>query len=267
MARHVVELAAIGRGERVLDIACGTGNAALLAAAGGAVASGLDSSPRLVEVARARAAAGGLDCSFAVGDLHELPFQDAGFDAVLSIFGVIFAAAPDRAAAELVRVLAPGGRGLLTIWIPEGTIDAMVGIAIRAIQAATGVAAERFPWSDRDAVSELFARHGASVSFEEASVAFVAESPEAYFTGPQAAHPMHVSSRPMLERAGVYDAVREQMLAVLRDGIEDQETFRVTARRCLVARIRRDDRLRLDSGARGRGGCRRDARDRPPASR
>jgi SAM-dependent methyltransferase len=238
VARYVVELAAITPGERVLDIACGTGNAALLAAAAGAAASGLDASRRLVEVARGRAAAEGLDVSFVVGDLHELPFSDGSSDVALSIFGLIFAAQPDRAAAELVRVLAPGGRGLVTTWIPEGAIDAMVGVAVRAVQAATGTRVERFPWSDRDAVSNLFARHGASVEFNEASVSFVGDSPEAYLTGPQAEHPMHVASRPLLESAGTYDTVREQMLAALEEGNEDPAAFRVTSR-YLVARITR----------------------------
>ncbi len=80
VARDVLALSSITRGERVLDVACGTGNATLLAARAGAAATGLDSSGRLIEVARARAAAGALDCRFVVGDLHELPFDDAAFD-------------------------------------------------------------------------------------------------------------------------------------------------------------------------------------------
>jgi hypothetical protein len=67
------------------------------------------------------------------------------------------------------------------------------------------------------------------VSFEESSVAFVAASPEGYLAGPQAEHPMHIAQRPLLERAGTYDATREQMLAVLREGNEDPAAFRVTS--------------------------------------
>jgi hypothetical protein len=80
--------------------------------------------------------------------------------------------------------------------------------------------------------------HGASVSFEESSVAFVARSPEAYLAGPQAEHPMHIAQRPLLERAGTYEATREQMLAALRQGNEDPAAFRVTSR-YMVARITR----------------------------
>src|SRR3954447_18780984 len=109
-AREVVARAAIAPGERVLDVACGTGNAGLIAAAAGARVTGLDAAPRLVEVARQRAAAAGADAEFVVGDALDLPFEDGAFDAVVSVFGVIFAPDPARAIAEIVRVLAPGGR-------------------------------------------------------------------------------------------------------------------------------------------------------------
>src|SRR3954451_6604160 len=79
-ARHVVALAAPAPGERVLDLACGTGNAALLAAPAGARVTGLDAASRLVEVARARAAAAGADAEFVVGDALDLPFDDGSFD-------------------------------------------------------------------------------------------------------------------------------------------------------------------------------------------
>src|SRR6185437_7039067 len=109
-AAHLVSLARVLAGERVLDIATGTGNAALAAAREGATATGMDAAPRLIEVARQRAASDRLDASFVVGDLHELPFESGSFDCVVSVFGIIFAADPQRAVAELMRVLAPSGR-------------------------------------------------------------------------------------------------------------------------------------------------------------
>src|SRR3954462_10924744 len=109
VAEHVVALARLEAGERVLDVACGTGNAALLAARTGARATGVDGAPRLIEVARTRAAADGLAPAFVVGDVHQLPFGDGAFDVVLSVFGVVFADDPPRALGELVRVLRPGG--------------------------------------------------------------------------------------------------------------------------------------------------------------
>src|SRR5918992_3405739 len=151
VAERVVALAALREGERVLDLACGTGNAALVAARAGGVTTGLDAAARLIDVARDRAAAEGLDASFVVGDVQELPFDDAAFDVVVSIFGVIFAQNPDRAISELLRVLRPDGRALLAVWVPEGTMSAMVNILIRAVGEATGETRERFPWHDLDA--------------------------------------------------------------------------------------------------------------------
>src|SRR4051794_21891958 len=166
-ARHVVERAAIAPGERVLDIACGTGNAALLAAAAGARVTGLDSAARLVDVARERVP----DAEFVVGDALELPFEDGAFDVVLSVFGVIFVPDPARAIAEIVRVLAPGGRAVLSAWRPEGPITTMVGVLGRGLVAAGGPNRPRFAWDEPETVAALAAAHGATVDAEDGSLA------------------------------------------------------------------------------------------------
>src|SRR3954453_17148426 len=127
-AREVVARAAIAPGERVLDAACGPGNAGLLAAAAGARGTGLDAPPRLVEVARERAAAAGADADFVVGDALDLPFGDGSVDAVVSVFGVIFAPDPDRAVGEIVRVLKPGGCAVLSAGLQEGEVPRMGGV-------------------------------------------------------------------------------------------------------------------------------------------
>jgi len=107
-ARHVVRAANLAPGEHVLDVACGTGNAALLAARAGAVVTGLDGAERLIEVARSRAAAEGLEASFVVGDAQELKFDDGSFDVALSVFGVIFAFDAEKAfSVPGVRVADP----------------------------------------------------------------------------------------------------------------------------------------------------------------
>jgi SAM-dependent methyltransferase len=147
------------------------------------------------------------------------------------VFGVIFAPDAERAFAETLRVLRPGGRALLGVWVPEGAIDAMVGVIARAIGEASGAARTRFAWHDPATVGALAARHGAArVTFEEGEVSFAAESPESYYADGEANHPMSVASRPLLERAGSCEAVREQALAILRAGNEDPDRFRVTSR-------------------------------------
>src|SRR3954451_17387480 len=165
-ARHVVERAAIAPGERVLDLACGTGNAALLAAAACARATGLDSAPRLVEVGRERVP----DAEFVVGDALDLPFDDGAFDVVVSVFGVIFAPDPARAVEQILRVLAPGGRALLAVWRPEGPVHEEVGVLARGIAEAGGPSRPPFAWLDADAVRALPAIDGATVDAEDAQL-------------------------------------------------------------------------------------------------
>src|SRR5262249_38420696 len=121
-ARTVVEVAAPVAGEHAVDVGTGTGNGALLAAARGARTTGVDPAPRLLEVARGRAASAGLDITFAPGDAASLPLGDGEADAVFSVFGVIFAPDPAAAAAELARVTAPAGRIVFSAWLPEGAI-------------------------------------------------------------------------------------------------------------------------------------------------
>src|SRR5690349_10371870 len=113
-AEELIEVAAPREREHVVDVGCGTGNAALLAAARGARVTGVDPAPRLLEVARERAQARRLDATFAVGHAAALPLGDGEADVVLSVFGVIFAPDPPAAAAELARVTAPGGRIVLS---------------------------------------------------------------------------------------------------------------------------------------------------------
>jgi ubiquinone/menaquinone biosynthesis C-methylase UbiE len=111
--------------ERWLDVACGAGNLAELAAGAGAVVTGIDLSPRLVEVARARAEAGGFEIAYSVGDAENLPVEDASFDVVVSSVGMIFAPDHARVASELARVTRPGGRLAFSAWTPEGTVGEM----------------------------------------------------------------------------------------------------------------------------------------------
>jgi SAM-dependent methyltransferase len=103
----------------VLDIACGSGNLALVAARRYCDVSGIDLAPNLIDRARIRAAADGLDVDFQVGDAQELPYPDASFDVVTSVFGVMFAPDQEKAARELLRVCRPGGRIALASWMPE----------------------------------------------------------------------------------------------------------------------------------------------------
>jgi ubiquinone/menaquinone biosynthesis C-methylase UbiE len=112
-------------GERWLDVGCGAGNLAELAAGGGARVTGIDLSPRLIDVAKERARAGGYEIEYRVGDAENLDAEDSSFDKVVSSVAMIFAPDHDAVARELARVTRPGGRLAFSAWTPEGTIGDM----------------------------------------------------------------------------------------------------------------------------------------------
>lgn len=124
-AEQFMERLPLRRGMRVLDVACGTGNLALIAAKGGCEVSGIDIASNLIAQARVRAAKAGLDIAFAQGDAEALPFADDSFDLVVSMFGVMFTPQPAVATGELRRVTKPGGAVALANWTMEGFIGKM----------------------------------------------------------------------------------------------------------------------------------------------
>jgi len=115
-------------GSRVLDVACGTGNLAVIAARRGCIVSGIDIARNLIVQARVRAAGEDLCIDFKEGDAEALPFDDGQFDLVVSMFGVMFAPRPNLVAAELLRVTKPGGQVALANWTPEGFLGNMFNV-------------------------------------------------------------------------------------------------------------------------------------------
>jgi SAM-dependent methyltransferase len=118
-AVEFAERLGIEPGTRVLDVACGSGQLAFLAARAGAEVTGCDIASNLIEQARARAEREGVAIRFDEGDAEALPYPDASFDLVTSLFGAMFAPRPERVAAELTRVCRPGGRIAMGNWTPE----------------------------------------------------------------------------------------------------------------------------------------------------
>ncbi len=166
-AHEVVNTATVAPGEKMLDVGCGTGSVALAAARLGAVVSGVEPSSRLRKVAQELAAKEDLDLSLHDGDAAHLPFPDGSFDAVLSGFAVIFAPDPSAAATEMLRVLAPGGRLVLSAWLPGGAIGDMNAAAGRMVMETLGAPEPPpgFPWHQLASIFhltlDLGSRHGA----------------------------------------------------------------------------------------------------------
>jgi SAM-dependent methyltransferase len=227
----VVEQAAPGRGEYVVDVGCGSGNAALLAAERGARVTGVDPAERLVEVASAQAAERGLEAEFVTGEAAALPIPDGAADAVLSVFGAIFAPDARAAAAEMARITAPTGRIVLSAWIPGGALGevARVGREAAAAAGAPTGGGPPFAWHDSSALSDLLGPHGFSVSIREESIAFSAASPSELLDGELRNHPLWVAGHELLERRGELEATRARALKILETRNEDPDAFRATS--------------------------------------
>jgi len=120
-------------GTKLLDVGCGAGQLALIAARKGARVTGCDIATNWLEAARARAAAEGLQATFEIGDAESLPYEDGQFDAVVSLVGAMFAPRPDLVAAEMVRVCRPGGLIAMANWTPEGFVGQMFKTIARHI--------------------------------------------------------------------------------------------------------------------------------------
>ena len=159
-AQRAVDLARVAPGDRVLDIATGTGNAALMAAARGGAVMAVDLEPALLEVARQRAAELALPIDWLQGDAGALPVPDGAFDAVVSVFGIMYAFDQAGAAAELARACAPGARVVLANWTPDGFLPAM-GTALTPFLPPPPLGAGTpSRWGDPAAVGELLAGAG-----------------------------------------------------------------------------------------------------------
>jgi ubiquinone/menaquinone biosynthesis C-methylase UbiE len=236
----VVRAAAVRPGERVLDLGCGTGNAALLAAEQGADVTGVDPAGRLLQVARTRAADQGRAIDFITGDAASVPLEDASVDVVLSVFAVIFAPDARAAAEEMARVVDSNGRIVLSAWIPGGAMSEMTGAAAETVRQALGAppGPPPFPWHDLESLSALLAPHGFRVTVEEHRLAFTAPSPREFLDQESRNHPLAVAGLAVLEQMGQSAALRDRMLEILQRGNEDPECFRVTSRYIIATALR-----------------------------
>ncbi len=232
LGERIVGRIGVRPGEDVLDVACGTGNAALRAAQAGGRVVGVDLTPELLDEGRRLAGEAGLDIQFLEGDAEALPVADARFDVVVSVMGCMFAPRHRVAAAELARVLRPGGRLCVTGWAPDGAMGTMFKTLGSHLPAPPPFAESPLGWGSEDHVRELFEGTGVELEFarEQSPFApFDSIDDEIAFTtakfGPL------IMARRMLEPAGRWQALLDDLRAFAETRPSSAEYLVTTGRK------------------------------------
>jgi SAM-dependent methyltransferase len=175
---QTLRVAKLRPGERVLDLATGTGITAIAARERGAAVTAVDLTPELLAVARRKAEEAGFgDIDWREGDAEALPFADAGFDVVLSTCGHMFAPDQPKVASELARVTRPGGRVVFLAWTPEGGLGGWFRITNKHFPPPPGIASP-FNWGDPQKVRELLGPAFRDVTFVRGDCPQFGDSPE-----------------------------------------------------------------------------------------
>ena len=202
-------------GERVLDVAAGNGNASLAAARRFAEVTSTDYVPDLLEQGRVRAEADRLPIAFQVADAERLPFSPESFDVVLSTFGVMFAPNQRRAAAELLRVVRPGGRIALASWTPEGFVGQLFKVIGRFVPPPAGLASP-MAWGTEPRLVDLFGPYASDIRTARKNYVFRYRSPEHWVECFRAHYgPIHKAFE-ALDEAG-QGALHAALVELLRD--------------------------------------------------
>jgi ubiquinone/menaquinone biosynthesis C-methylase UbiE len=179
MAERLVDALDLDAGDRLLDVAGGSGNAALAAARAGYDVVCSDYVPSLLERARERAAAERVPVELREADAEALPFEDASFDAVVSVVGVMFTPDQERAAAELLRVCRPGGTIALASWTPDGFVGEMLRTVGRHVPPPAGLRPPTV-WGTEERLAELLGGDVQALRHEHRTYTFRHRSAEAF---------------------------------------------------------------------------------------
>lgn len=210
----VIERLEVEPGQDLLDVATGSGNAAIPAAERGARVVGLDQVPELLEAARARAADAGVEIEWVEGDAEALPFDDSSFDRVSSVFGVMFAPRHQQAADELVRVTRAGGRIAVAAWTPEGLNGQMFKTLGAHMPPPPPELESPALWGDEDHVRELFSDSRLELRLERHTVSVAWESIDGWADHCEVNLGPTVLAKAALEPQGKWDAARADLVAL-----------------------------------------------------
>lgn len=232
----VVARAGVEAGMRVLDVACGTGNAALPAARAGAQVTGLDLVPELLEGGRKKAAAADVEIDWVEGDAEELPFEGDAFDRVFSTFGHMFAPRHRRTADEMARVCRDGGVIAICCWTPEGTVGDVFRASASYVPPPPDFASPPILWGTDAHVREMFGSVATAFEFERHSTTVEWESIEGFADFFMDRFGPLVTARQMLgERFG---ELRAEILAIWEDKNEADDGRLVLPQEYLLSIVR-----------------------------
>ncbi|MBA3327138.1 MAG: methyltransferase domain-containing protein [Solirubrobacterales bacterium] len=237
-AAELVAACAVAPGDRILDVAAGNGNVALAAAAAGAEVVASDLTPALIELGRARTQAAGAAVQWVEADAEALPFADASFDVVTSVFGLIFAPRPEIAIAEAFGVARPGGVVGLTAWTPEGATGRFRRTIGAHLPATEDPPPDPSLWGDEPTARARLAPHTADVEVVRGNVRWVFPSLPGAREEIESSVGALVAARALLEPQA-YVAMIDELEALVRelnvatDGsvAYDSEYLRIVARR------------------------------------
>lgn len=231
----VAEAAAIEPGMKVLDVATGTGNAAIRAAAAGSEVVGLDLTPELFDDARRREALAGVRVEWVEGDAEALPFEDESFDRVLSTFGVMFAPRHDVAAAELVRTCRPGGTIVLANWTPDGFVGRMLALFASRMPAPPPPAPPTL-WGEETHLRALLGGQ-TLLAVERCTVDLVAGSMEAMMADFERQFGPMVLAHQVLEER-LYEALKSELIALVESFDTGEGEVRIPSEYLLVVGLK-----------------------------
>jgi SAM-dependent methyltransferase len=217
-AEALAVAAAIRPGMEVLDVAAGNGNFAIAAAQRGARVTASDLTPKMIELGRGRTTAEGFDIDWREADAEQLPFADDHYDVVASVFGAMFAPRPERVAAELFRVVKPGGLVAMANYANSGFLGNFAALLVKYSLTPPGGAElpSPFKWGDPQEVRRRFDGKVSSLRLETRTVRFAFPSVEAGFEFWERTNPPLMALKQMLPTER-YEALRTESAGLMRN--------------------------------------------------
>jgi SAM-dependent methyltransferase len=237
MAERLVESVNVHSGQQVLDVAAGSGNAALAAARRFADVTATDYVPALLEEARKRAAIEGLDIAIQEADAEDLPFADASFDVVLSTLGAMFAPDHEQTARELLRVCRPGGKIGLVNWTPEGFLGDFFRTMGQHVPPPAGVRSPML-WGSEAHLRAIFGDGIAALTATRRMFVFRQRSPRAWIDYMRAFYGPTLRAFAALDSAGQEALIGDLEALIARHNVASDGTMAVPAEYLEVVAVR-----------------------------